>query len=66
MSADTRAMRARVAGLTARGADPGRVEAAQAELKVQHIREQVAKWPPLTAEQRSALAVLLLAEDGRA
>lgn len=55
--------KARVAGLARQDADPERIAKAQAELKAANlrarIREDVAKWPPLTEAQRADLAMLL-------
>jgi hypothetical protein len=56
--------RACVAGLTARGAAPERIEAARRSMRfaiaADDIRRAVDAWPPLTEGQRAALAVLLL------
>ncbi len=57
-------LRGRVGGLIARGAAPEKIEAARVGLKAANLREQireaVATWPPLSAETRAELAVLLL------
>ena len=46
-----------------RGDPPERIEQARRDLTeanlAAHIREAVAAWPPLTAEQRQGLALLL-------
>lgn len=56
--------KARVAALTMRGADPERIEQARAELKraglTERIKRDVASWPPLSADVRAELAILLL------
>lgn len=62
--------KARVAALTMRDASPERIEQARADLKAAGLRERikrdVATWPPLSAETKAELAVLLLAGDGDA
>jgi hypothetical protein len=60
--------RAVVGGLTRRNAPPEKIEQARAALKAagleSRIREAVSTWPPLTAEVRADLAVLLLSPAG--
>jgi hypothetical protein len=60
--------KARVAGLTKVGADPERITEARAALKAAgleaRIKRDVASWPPLSAEERADLAVLLLHPGG--
>jgi predicted O-methyltransferase YrrM len=60
--------KARVAGLTKVGADPERINEARAALKAAgleaRIKRDVASWPPLSAEDRADLAVLLLHPGG--
>jgi hypothetical protein len=57
-------LRARLAGLTANGADRGLIRDARMELREavaeQRIRELLAAEPPLTAGQRQRLAEMLL------
>jgi hypothetical protein len=61
--------KAKLAGLVAHR-DPGdpAIEAARAQLREANakakIREVVATWPPLSAETRAELAVLLLSPAG--
>jgi hypothetical protein len=63
--------KARLAGLTAHRdpADPA-IARARTDLKAanlaEHIRREVATWPPLTDAVRAELAVLLLTPDGAA
>lgn len=60
--------RARVAVLTRHGASPGLIQEARAELKAANLEARihaaVDTWPPLTAEQRADLAILLAPADG--
>jgi hypothetical protein len=57
------AARDRLGAATRNGASPDDVDAARRDLAeanlAQHIRRVVAGWPPLTAEQRQRLALLL-------
>ena len=56
-----RTLRARKAGLTRQGGDTADVDRALRAAKLEdHIRRVVDAAPPLTAEQRSALAALLV------
>ena len=56
-------LRARVAGLARRNAAPERIEEAQRQLAetklARHICQVVDGWPPLSAETRERLALLL-------
>lgn len=58
--------RARVAGLTARGADPDRIALARAELAEQRAAADIGRWPPLSDSTRERLAALVLAGGGHA
>src|ERR1700738_5648215 len=57
--------RAKVAGLTVRGAAPERIEEARRDMRYAIAADDICRIadgaPPLTAGQRAALAVLLLA-----
>jgi hypothetical protein len=54
--------------LTRHGASPGLIQEARAELKAANLEARihaaVDTWPPLTAEQRADLAILLAPADG--
>jgi hypothetical protein len=56
--------KARVAGLSKVGADPERITEARAALKAAglqaRIKRDVDSWPPLSAETRAELAVIIL------
>jgi hypothetical protein len=52
--------RARLAGLTARGADPGMIEAARAELAEANAAADIGRWPPMSEQARGRLAALVL------
>jgi hypothetical protein len=43
---------------------PPAADAAPASALEEHIRRTVAAWPPLTADQRARLAVILLSPAG--
>jgi hypothetical protein len=62
--------RSAVAVLARKGAEPAQIEAARAELRVANataaVERIVSTAPPLSAEQRARLAVLLLAPTGGA
>jgi hypothetical protein len=51
-------------GAAARRRDPEAIAEARAALDESKIRAAVAAWPPLTAEQRAELAILLLTPAG--
>jgi hypothetical protein len=60
--------KARVAGLTRVGAGPERITEARRALKAAglqaRIAADVASWPPLSADVRAELAILLLTAPG--
>jgi len=57
-------LRGRVGGLIRRNAPPEKIDAARADLKAASLRDRVKRdvstWPPLSAETRAELAILLL------
>ena len=57
--------RARVAGLTARGADPDVIAAARADLAAASAAADIEKWPQLPDQTRMKLAALVLAGGGQ-
>jgi hypothetical protein len=63
MSAETRSVRAKVAGLTARGVAPEHVEAACDGLRWARITDDGQSWPRPTAEQKAELRAILFADD---
>jgi hypothetical protein len=66
MSAEVAAARARVAGLTARGAPAAAIESARQSLVAANARTAIQKWQRLPESERIQLAVLILAGGGDA
>lgn len=60
VSPDIARARARLAGLTARGADPAVISSARAELGELTAAADIRRWPPLPAETRKRLAAMVL------
>jgi hypothetical protein len=56
--------RARLAGLTARKADPDTIAAARAQLAEANAAADISKWPPMAALSRARLASLILVGGG--
>jgi len=58
--------KARVAGLTRAAADPARITEARGQLRAaklcQQARDAVAAWPPMTAEQKAAVVLILFGD----
>jgi hypothetical protein len=64
ISRDVARARARVASLTARGADPGAIQAARAQLAEANAAADIGKWPAMADRSRVKLASLVLAAGG--